>query len=237
MTCHSAKAFNQMNRVPNRTVLSAAVVLLGMSAVVCVLWCVVPGYYHELDTIRGDLQQITQVENVDLRWVEENDFPLFYNLKAISARIQVTGKGEIAFCSLTYDSTRNAKHLYLSSVGPFSIRFRGEEYVGSRDATTGKAVRSEFAGCSPDIGPDGAFAHLFPFEIPNIQAAVDHYDEILRRLEDLAATPAQPRSFQDAQGTLFYYWVVASDGDASEDPLWNQPLSALRANAVPSEAF
>ncbi len=239
MTCLFTKAFNQMNRFPSRTVLSAAVVLLGMFAGAYVLWYenAGPGYYHELSSIRADLQQIRQVESVDLRWVDENDFPLLYNLKAISARIQVAGKGEIAFSGLKEDSTRNANRLYLSSVGPFRIRFRGEGYFGSREVTTGKVVRSEFAGCSPDIGPHGEFAHLFPFEIPNIQAAVDHYDEILGRLEDLAATPAQARSFQNADGTLFYYWVVANDGDGSDDPLWNQPLATLRANAVQSEAF
>lgn len=169
-----------MRRFPFRVrlaVVSCAVV----AATLCLGWYqnAGPGYYAELNAIRVDLQRIPQVESLSLSWVDENDFPLLHNLEHISARIKIAGKGEMVFTGLSRDSARDARHLYLVSVGPYRIRTRGEGYVGAYEAATGKPVLSEFLKGTADIGPAGEFAHIFPFEIPNIQTAIAHYEEIL----------------------------------------------------------
>ena len=190
-----------------------------------------PGYDSELKAIRGDLQAMPQVEIVELAGIDD-DLLFLHELAHIRARIQIAGKGEMTFYDLSQDSARDTKHLQLVSVGPYRIRTRGEGHVGAYAAATGTPVRSEFGACCVDIGPEGEFAHLFPFELRNIQAAVAHYDEILEILGDCAEPPPRPRSFRDARGRDFYFWVVTQDVDESDDPLWSQPLSALRATAI-----
>ena len=191
-----------MNRTAFRTGV-AAVVCLVFIAGAGFFWYELagPGYYSELNAIRGELERIPQVEIAELDGVHD------LTLEHIWARIHIAGKGDMAFGGLDRDSVRDTKHLLLVSVGPYRIRVRGEGYVGVYKADTGKPVRSEFWGSPVDIAPEGVFAHLFPFKIPNIQTAVAHYEDIFRIIGAWPQESSQPRHFRDAKGTNFYYWV------------------------------
>ena len=69
-----------------------------------------------------------------------------------------------------------------------------------------------------DVGPEGPFARLFPFELSSVQDVLDRYDEIRA---ELARWPVQPEyaSFTDEQGTRYFYAVK----DPASDEAWIHP--------------
>jgi hypothetical protein len=165
-----------------------------------VYWVTGPGYYSELNAVRTELEQIPQIKIMELDGVHD------LILEHIWARVHIVGKGDMEFFDLDKNSFRRTKHLRLRSVGPYLIRVGGEGFVGVVESATGKPVRSVFWGGDADIGPDGEFASLFPFNITNVQSAVAHYDDIYRVI---GAWPPESskRRFQDAKGTDFYYYI------------------------------
>jgi len=190
-----------------------AVVVIGF----LLYWVTGPGYYAELNAVRDQLERMPQIQITELNGVHD------LTLEHIWAQIRIEGKGEMKFFGLDRDSFRYTRHLRLCSVGPYLIRVGGEGYVGVVESATGKPVRSEFFGGDVDIGPEGEFARMFPFQITNVQTAVAHYDDICRVI---GAWPPQSskRSFRDAKGTDFFYYIetkgVQPDGPANR----SQPM-------------
>lgn len=187
-----------------------------------------PGYYAELNTLRADLEKIPNIEIVQLEGVDDEDIPFLRNLKHLRAEIEISGKGRMAFTALSADSAVDTQHLVLESVGPYQMRIRGEGFEGVYREATREPVRSEFATQVVDIGPDGPLSHLFPFEIRNIQTAINHYDEIYAVLESLTQKPNEPKFYQTDKGTEYFYWGTPVDLSAMEDPMWAMPLAELR---------
>lgn len=193
-----------------------------------------PGYYSELDAVRGHLKRLAKVELLELNWRDDRDFPLLPHLCHISARIRVTGKGEMSLQNLSEKSFHESPHLIIGSIGSNTIRYRGEGYRGVYRAATGEPVRSQFAGGGIDVGLTGDFANLFPFKIANVQTAVARYQEIAEIVGTWPKTPAPPGSFAAADGTDYYYWVVPNGVNETgsrrkSDPNWHQPFAQLRS--------
>lgn len=191
----------------------SATLLLALAGV-GVLWyysCLGPGYYSELNAVVAEFRKMPHVELVEINGVDD----LF--LEHISARIRVQEKGEMVFFNLDRDSFRGAKHLRLCSVGPYTIRVEGEGYVGVFEAASGKPVRSQFFGGDADIGPNGEFAKMFPFQISTIQSAVDRYDDIYYLISGWPQKSAKGH-FRDAKGTEFYYYIETNEVQQAAAP-------------------
>jgi hypothetical protein len=225
-----------MNRPATRTpVLALLGMLVVSSAVLYWYQYYGPGYDAELRVIRGALERLPDVEILELGGYDDHDVLLLPALEHVAARVEIAGKGELVFAELTEDSVGDAQHLWLVSVGPYRIRVRGEGHMGVYMLDTGESVRSEFSNGMIDLGPQGEFAHLFPFDVRNIQTAVERYDELLEVVSGWPQTPAAPRHLRDARGTDFYYWV-ATEGGERDDPNWTAPLAELQAAALVHEA-
>jgi hypothetical protein len=188
-------------------------------------WVTGPGYYAELKAVRKELERIPHVKIVQLDGVHD------LTLEHIIARIHIVGKGDMEFFGLDRSSFRRTKHLRLRSVGPYSIRVGGEGYIGNVESATGRPVRSEFWGGDADIGPEGEFASMLPFEIASVQAAVARYDEICGVIGGWPGESSK-RYFRDAKGTDYYYYIETNgvqQSDAHEPP----PRASGRARQVP----
>jgi hypothetical protein len=173
-----------------------AAVIIGFS----LYWVTGPGYYGELNAMCAQLQRIPQVKIIELQGNHD------LTLEDIWAKIHVVGKGDMRFSDLGIDAFHRTNHLHLGAVGPYSIRVEGEGFHGVVETATNKPVRSKFWGYSVDIGPEGPFASMFPFKIPNVQTAIKHYDDIQRIIGEWP-TESSKRYVRDSQGTDVYYYI------------------------------
>ncbi len=238
----AAKVENNEHSLPERVLprsISAILILATLAAaVIYSFWYRHhgPGYYAELNAVRADLELIPGIEVLEVTWYDEDDFPLLPQLEHITARINVIGHGKLTLQNLSESSFVDTPHLLISSIGDDTFRHRGEGFVGVYKATTGKPIRSQFAGGSIDVGSVGTFAHLFPFTISNVQTVVDRYDEIAAVIHTWPQTPSAPRSFITAEGTEILYWVVPDGANKTDmtwksDTNWHMPYSKLLAHA------
>ncbi|MEZ6016673.1 MAG: hypothetical protein R3F49_16265 [Planctomycetota bacterium] len=211
---------------------AAAVAALSLALGAALLWSrgLHLGPDAALEAIRDELAKVPQVELLELTGVVDDEVRFLPRMEHICARIKVAGKTELLLTELSKRSFATSGHLILAAVGPHAIRVRGERFLGNSMAATGEPVLSEFGASSIDIGPEGEFAQLFPFELPNVQAAVDHHEEIARIVGSWPESPAAPRSLTGARGEELFYWIVKPDL-AEADPAWDSPLAALRARA------
>ena len=94
------------------------------------------------------------------------------------------------------------------------------------------AVPTNDGGCySPflELGRDGEFGKLLPFEVAGPEDLVRGYDEVVTALGQLP-----PSGFHRGRsGTLYYYWI----GKAGQwPPTWEQMLNAARAGEAQAGA-
>jgi hypothetical protein len=87
--------------------------------------------------------------------------------EAITAYVEVQGKGEIGFTGLCPESFTRAKHVLLHGIGPYSFR--------TRELVKG----GEYYGYSVDIGPDSPIPAARQLGIASVPSAVAHYDDLL----------------------------------------------------------
>ena len=198
-----------------------------------------PGYFSELNTVREQLNRIPDIEAVEVTWYEDTDIPFLPVICHISAHIRLESGGEMVLRDLTAESFEKKDSFILGSVDGNSIRYRGEGYVGVYKAATLEPVRSRFAGGRIDVGPNGDFASFFPFEISNVQTAVEQYNEISRVIGKWPRTPEPPGFFTSSKGTDFLYWIAPLERDKEDsswhsDPNWKRPYAELRASVSES---
>lgn len=213
-----------------RNRLFTAAGIIGLAALTTVWWFqhFGPGYDAEFEAVRTELQEIPGVEIIELTCVHDKDIPLLPYIKNISARIEVKGAGEMVFTGLSRDSFHSAEHIGLRSLGDTVFRYRRRGYLGAYQQASGEPTISEGFGGSMNIGREGEFAALFPFEIPDIQTAVERYGEISKIVNQWPESPLPPQHFQTESGVDYYHWIVKADEKEAPDPLWNIPFSALQ---------
>jgi hypothetical protein len=87
--------------------------------------------------------------------------------QSITAYIEVTEKGQIAFTGLSTSSFGRASHIFLHGVGPYGFRTR--ELVKGREGY----------GYAIDIGAASPIPAARQLGITSVQSAVLHYDDLL----------------------------------------------------------
>jgi len=193
-----------------------------------------PGYFKEFNAIREELEKIPNIEVLEMNYYEDKDIPFLPEVCRISANVRIHGKGEMLFHYLTKESFEETQSLNIVSVNGHAFRYRGKGYKGVYKAATGEKVRSEFAGGSILVGKQGDFANLFPFEISNVQTAIEKFDDIAKVIESWPETPEPPAAFTAADGSDYFYWVAPkgtyeSDSAWQSDTNWHMPYSKLQA--------
>ena len=172
-----------------------------------------PGYFAEFHDIMARFEEMPNVQIIYIGGTHDITY------EEISAIISIEDKGEMELYALTRNSFENPAHISLSSICGYEILVEGEGYLGVTNAS-GEPVRSKFYGGSIDIGSEGVFADVFPFQIKNVQDAIAKYDDICTVITEWAVDPAE-NHIQDKNGTNYYY-------SAKKEP-YNMRLTQIRS--------
>ena len=127
--------------------------------------------------------QITHIDG----FVDGGPPPLAY-LNVTGVEIKVAGKGTLGFqlASTDTDVFTDGRNIVLYQVGPHRIY----EMSGTLRSSPmlNRRQRGALSHHRFDVGRDGEFATLLPFEVCNVQDAIDHYDELVALVDELLAS-------------------------------------------------
>lgn len=136
---------------------------------------------YELNRIENTLESISAVSKVKVYYQYEEPALM---LDIFSADIFLTGGDDRVLCIITPTASelRSGTHLRLGRVGPHLL-------VQTMPNGTREGI---------DIGSDGPFANLLPFQIRNAQDLVSRYDEMVKFFDSLPKVNAH----QSRDGTI-----------------------------------
>ncbi len=174
----------------------------------CAVLCTIPRvlrslYYWDRDAVQWRLNSIDSISNV----VVQGHDDVTYEVGAASFCLKDRPDTEVTISISSAKSLTKTDHLRLSSIGPWRCCVHGHGYVGVVNSGTGAAVKSEFFGCSIDIGRKGRFGHLMPCEIASIDDVIANYDQLVDFFADWPDESDPGTLIPDADTLIRYYKI------------------------------
>lgn len=176
------------------TVGCAALAILALSVLLFV--CTRPGYYVEMNEIKGKLNRIQNVSVLDI-WGHDD-----ITLEEVTARLSIKDKGEMVLYGLSQDVKDYPDRIPISEIGGLSFVL----------------FRTNSVDFSLDIGQEGPFSQSFPFVLANEEEVVGRYDDILAVIHSWPSWPKLHHIHPDNGEEIFLSVIPKKTKD--QDPIY-----------------
>jgi len=185
---------NYIVGITGMTVGCASLAILALSVLVFV--CTRPGYYVEMNEIKGKLNRIPNVSVLDI-WGHDD-----ISLEEVTARLSIKDKGEMVLYGLSEDVKDYPDRIPISEIGGLSFVL----------------FRTNSVGFSLDIGQKGPFSQSFPFVLANEEEVVGRYDYILAAIHSWPSWPKLHHIHPDNGEEIFLSVIPKKTKD--QDPIY-----------------
>ncbi len=155
------------------------------------------GYNVEMNTIKDDLNDISNVSVVNI-WGHDD-----LTLEEVTARVRIKDKDEMVLYGLSDDVFNYPDSVIVKEIGGFSFQvFYSTNSIGS----------------SIDIGKKGPFRNLFPFEFSDAEEVIKRHDDILAVIKSWPVFPELRHHFSPDGEELFIALLPVKSHD--RDPIY-----------------